>query len=82
MRSFRKSPRAFSPNRLFGERARLREQAIAIESERLGKVETLKTDPLEFFRQVLGVEPTDYQKELIELFYKNQFVAARWSKVF
>jgi len=39
MRSFRKSPRAFSPNRLFGERAKLREQALAIESERLGKVE-------------------------------------------
>ena len=52
MRSFRKSPRAFSPNRLFGERAKLREQAIAVESERLSKVETLKTDPLEFFRQV------------------------------
>ena len=28
MRSFRKSPRAFSPNRLFGEYAKLREQAI------------------------------------------------------
>ena len=80
MRNFLKSPRAFSPNRLFGERAKLREQAIAIESERLSKVETLKTDPLEFFRQVLGVEPTDYQKELIDLFYKNQFIAARWSR--
>ena len=33
-------------------RAKLREQAIAVESERLSKVETLKTNPLEFFRQV------------------------------
>jgi hypothetical protein len=35
---------------------------------------------LSFFRQVLGVEPTDYQKELIALFQKNQFMAARWSR--
>ena len=52
MRSLRKNPRAFHPNKLFGERAKLREQAIAVESERLSKVETLKTNPLEFFRQV------------------------------
>jgi putative hydrolase of the HAD superfamily len=30
MRSFRKSPRAFSPNKLFGERAKLREDASAL----------------------------------------------------
>ena len=81
MRNFRRNPRAFRPNKLFQERAQLREQALAIESARLSKVETLKTDPLEFFRQVLGVEPTDYQKELIELFQKNQFIAARWSRL-
>ena len=52
MRFSLKSPRAFHPNKLFWERAKLREQAIAVESERLSKVETLKTDPLEFFRQV------------------------------
>ena len=80
MRNFQRNPRAFRPNKLFEERAQLREQALGIESLRLSKVETLKTDPLEFFRQVLGVEPTDYQKELIELFQKNQFVAARWSR--
>ena len=49
----------------------------SLQTDRLNKVETLKTDPIEFFRQVLGVEPTDYEKELIELFQKNQFVAAR-----
>ena len=80
MRNFQRRPKAFRPNKLFEERAQLREQALAIESERLSKVETLKTDPLEFFRQVLGVEPTDYQKELINSFQENQFIAARWSR--
>ena len=80
MRLFQRKPKAFRANRLFEERAELREIVLAVESELLSKVETLKTDPLEFFRQVLGVEPTDYQKELIELFQKNQFIAARWSR--
>jgi phage FluMu gp28-like protein len=75
-----KTPRALRPSKLFSERDKLREQALAIESERLSKVDTLKTDPIEFFRQVLGIEPTDYQRELIELFQKNQFIAARWSR--
>jgi hypothetical protein len=72
--------RAFRHNRLFEAHVKMREQVFAVESERLSKVESLKTDPLEFFRQVLGVEPTDYQKGLIELLYKNQFTAARWSR--
>ena len=52
----------------------------SLETERLSKFETLKTDPIEFFRQILCVEPTDYEKELIELFQKSQFVSARWSR--
>jgi hypothetical protein len=58
MWNFQRKPKAFRPNNLFNECAQLREQALAIESSRLSKVETLKTDPLEFFRQVLGVEPS------------------------
>ena len=57
--------------------AKTAEQALAVEQLRLSKVESLKTDPLEVFRKILGFEPTDYQKELIELFQRNQFVAAR-----
>jgi hypothetical protein len=51
--------------------------ALNVEIDSLSQVNCLKTEPLEFFRQVLRVEPTDYQKELIELFQKNQFAAAR-----
>jgi hypothetical protein len=80
MTFWKKRPRAFRPSKFLEERAKLREQALAVEQLRLSKVESLKTDPLEFFRQILGFEPTDYQKELIELFQKNQFVAARWSR--
>lgn len=37
MRNFLKRPKAFRANRLFEERDPLREQALAIEAERLGK---------------------------------------------
>ena len=60
MVSFLKKPRTWRPGRLLAERDMLREQALAVEAERLSRVESLKTDPLEFFRQILGFEPTDY----------------------
>jgi len=44
------------------------------------KIEELKTSPIEFFRQILGFEPFSYEKEFIELFEKNQFIAARWCR--
>jgi len=75
-----KKRKAFRPNQLREERAKLRQQVLEVEAERLSKVESLKIDPVEFFRQVLGFEPTDYQKELIKLFQDHQFVAARWSR--
>ena len=80
MRNWRKKPRTFNPNEAWSQEKGLCKIATAIEIAWLSTVETLKTDPLEFFRQVLHVEPTDYQKELIELFQKNQFVADRWSR--
>jgi phage FluMu gp28-like protein len=80
MRILSKKPRTLRPNKYFDEQAKAREDVIVIEMARLSKVDSLKTDPLEFFRQVLGVEPTDYEKEFIELFQKNQFVAARWCR--
>ena len=80
MRTLQKNPRTLRPNKFSDNRAKTREDIGSLQADRLSIVETLKTDPLEFFRQILGVEPTDYEKELIELFQKNQFVAARWSR--
>jgi hypothetical protein len=80
MSSLKSKPRSQRPNYLFFNRKQGRKAVLAVEQDKLSRVECLKTEPLEFFRQVLGVEPTDYQKEFIELFLKNQFVAARWCR--
>jgi len=44
------------------------------------KTQQLSADPIEFFRQIIGFEPTTYQKELTQLFKENQFTAARWCR--
>lgn len=40
----------------------------------------LSRDPVEFFRQVVGFEPTRYQKQFIRLFCKHHFLAGRWCR--
>jgi phage FluMu gp28-like protein len=68
------------PRQLAHERQKLDVDVRALSEIQNRKVEELKTDLVEFFRQILGFEPTQYEKELIELFQKNQFVAARWCR--
>jgi phage FluMu gp28-like protein len=63
-------PRWFSLQRS----ERLIDEAEAVKAQRLSK------DPVEFFRQIVGFEPTSYQKEFIKLFLKHQFLAARWCR--
>jgi phage FluMu gp28-like protein len=62
------------------ERARLNRAIRNTESARSRQVDELKTNPTEFFRQILGFEPTAYEKQLIEFFRENQFIAARWCR--
>jgi hypothetical protein len=50
------------------------EEKIEAEKHRLPE------DPLVFFQEQLGFQPTRYQKELTKFFMENQFVAACWSR--
>jgi hypothetical protein len=68
------------PDNLFWERAEFHEEMKGYTLVKGRRVEKLKSKPAEFFRQVLGFEPTDYQKEFIALFEQNQFLAARWCR--
>ena len=80
MKSSRRECKKLQSSEWLSERARLRKGVHAVENAGHHKVEELKTNPAEFFRQILGFEPTDYQKELIQLFEENQFIAARWCR--
>jgi phage FluMu gp28-like protein len=41
---------------------------------------TFPADPVQFCTETLGFNPTTYQKELINQFQTNQFIAARWAR--
>jgi phage FluMu gp28-like protein len=41
---------------------------------------TFSPDPVQFCMETLGFNPTKYQKELINQFKDNQFIAARWAR--
>ncbi len=51
-----------------------------IDEAEVAHAQSLSNDPVEFFRQIVGFEPTPYQKEFIRLFLENQFLAARWCR--
>jgi len=51
-----------------------------VDEAEVAKAQKLSDDPMQFFRQVVGFEPTYYQIEFIKLFLENQFLAARWCR--
>jgi hypothetical protein len=40
----------------------------------------IPADPIEFCTKILGFQPTENQKTLINQFQKSQFTAARWCR--
>ncbi|HDQ05265.1 MAG TPA: hypothetical protein ENN36_00890, partial [Candidatus Bathyarchaeota archaeon] len=59
---------------------RLQENVKVVEEAEVARARTLSNEPVEFFRQVVGFEPTSYQVDLIKKFLHNQFIAARWCR--
>jgi phage terminase large subunit-like protein len=57
------------------QKLRQLEQALA---EAL--VPSIPADPIQFCTEILGFQPTEYQKDLISKFQKSQFTAARWCR--
>ena len=80
MRLWLKRARVMRPNQLSLERTKAKAEIEVSRHVRGVYIEDLRSDPVEFFRQVLGFEPTESQRELIRLFLENQFIAARWCR--
>ncbi|MEM2107955.1 MAG: terminase family protein [Candidatus Bathyarchaeia archaeon] len=58
----------------------MREKISFLDAALQRKLEQVKDDPVLFFREVLGWELTEYQKEAVRLFDQNQFIVLRWSR--
>jgi len=76
----KKKPRTLRPDEILAKFRHLEETARKVEEIEQTRAQKLSKDPVKFFRQVVGFEPTKYQVELIKLFLENQFIAARWAR--
>jgi phage FluMu gp28-like protein len=76
----KKSPRAWKEKNSKTKQKLLDELTERHKQQQKQRVEKLSEKPVEFFRQVVGFEPTKYQVDLIEKFLENQFIAARWCR--
>lgn len=68
------------PSQIMPRWFRLQRSERIVEDAAVARAQGLSEEPVEFFRQIVGFEPTNYQKDFIRLFLSMQFVAARWCR--
>ena len=68
------------PHQLTPHFLNLQHSENVVISAQTAETRKLTENPIDFFRYVLGFEPTDYQQQFIKLFLENQFIAARWCR--
>jgi len=80
MRTLSKKSRTLRQTEILRERSTVNAQKTLAMKILEEKALSLSSDPVQFFRQVVGFEPTGYQKDFIKLFVENQFTAGRWCR--
>jgi len=80
MRTLSKKSRTLRQTEILRERSTINAQKTLAMKILEEKALSLSSDPVQFFRQVVGFEPTSYQKDFIKLFVENQFTAGRWCR--
>lgn len=68
------------PSQILPKWYRLQQSEQLDEKAEVEKAQQLSSDPIEFFEQVVGFKPFQYQVEFIRMFQNNQFTAARWCR--
>jgi hypothetical protein len=80
MRTLSKKSRTLRLTEILKEWSKIKTSEALVERIREQEATKLSGDPVEFFRQIVGFEPTSYQKDFIKLFVDNQFTAGRWCR--
>src|SRR3972149_6431740 len=80
MQNFGKRPMTMRPSQILPTWYRLQQSEQLVEMAEVEKAQQLSSDPVEFFEQVVGFKPFQYQVEFIRMFQDNQFTAARWCR--
>jgi phage FluMu gp28-like protein len=80
MKTLSKKPRTLRPSEILRELSKIKVHEALVDKLHEENALKLGEDPVEFFRQIVGFEPTAYQKDWIRLFVENQFTAGRWCR--
>jgi len=75
-----KRARAMRPSEILPSWYNLQQSERLFDQAEVEKAQKLSDEPIEFFRQIVGFEPTFYQVDFIKKFLKNQFIAACWCR--
>ena len=68
------------PTQILPHWFRTQRSEVLVDAIDAANAQSLSSDPVVFFRQIVWFEPTQYQKVFINLFLENQFTAARWCR--
>jgi phage FluMu gp28-like protein len=79
-RRSRSEARAFRPNQFLAKWHEVEQERSQIGQAVTEQTKQLSAKAVDFFEQMLGFKPYAYQKEFVELFENNQFIAARWCR--
>jgi hypothetical protein len=63
-----RKPRTMRSKEILPRWYRLQKSVRVVEEAEIERAQELSNEPIEFFRQVVGFEPTEYQKQLIDMF--------------
>jgi len=80
MHSSYRERRTMRPHEIDPYKLSLLQNEREADEEQAANTQRLIENPLDFFRNILEFEPTNYQQELTQLFLNHQFIAARWSR--
>ncbi|MCW4002428.1 MAG: terminase family protein, partial [Candidatus Bathyarchaeota archaeon] len=80
MPNYSKKPRAYRPNQILPKWRKLQLSEQLIQQAQAIKIQASSTDPITFFKEILGFTPFAYQEEFARMFTENQFTAARWCR--
>jgi hypothetical protein len=75
-----KQRRTFRADEVSANWSGLREECFAYRATVYAKVDAVKGDTEQFFREICHLKPFRYQLELGELYRNNQFLAVRWPR--
>ena len=80
LKNLKRKAMTFRPDQVLASWHSVQESNGELEQVIVEQTRELSADPIDFFEQIIGFIPYEYQKEFVKIFLNNQFTAARWCR--